>query len=325
MKLQKSKRKKKSNEKVDYITTGSILLNLILSQKGFDGGWKMGRIVNIVGDKSTGKTGLVLETIANYVKKGVGKVIYDEPESAFDFDLSVYKLTEKDIVWKTSDTVEDWYDSVSKELENGENKLYVLDSMDALSDLGEIKRDIRDGSYGTKAKVVGELLRRLVRKIKEKNMLLMVVSQVRDNIGVQFGEKHKRSGGKALDFYASQVLWLAVKEKIKKKGRVVGVNIVAKVKKNKVAPPFREASFPFYFDYGIDDIGSLVDYLIAEGVWKKEGKVVKSSFEGLKPMQRDSLIRYIEDKGKEKEVRELVINHWFKIEEELSSDRKSKW
>ena len=311
------------------ISSGSTLLNLALTNT-IDGGWGVGRIANIVGDKSSGKSLICIEAV-NYVLKILGKqykvkVIYNETEAAFDKDLAIQLGMPIDQVeFHQSTTIEDWYKDVLNEVENIEDTdliIYVLDSLDALSDSSEMEREIDKSSFGAeKAKKTSELFRRLIRKINETKMVLLIVSQTRDRIGVTFGEKKTRSGGKALDFYASQIVWLAEIEKLKNKDRIVGVGIKAKIKKNKIAKPFREAIFPILFGYGIDDMGSMVDFL-------KDNKVCVAGnrFEWQeKTYSREDFIKFIENNNLENEIKKLVKQTWDKLEFESQIIRKSKY
>ena len=223
---------------LQFISTGCEVLNCVLG-----GGYPLGRITNIVGDKSTGKTLLAIEAFANFKKQYPhGKSYYHESEAAFDLDYAQDLGMPEDTFLPGGNTIEDLFNNLDKVIkyhsENDQPGLYVIDSLDALSDKAELERGIEEGSYSmTKQKKLGELFRRLVSDIQRTNVCIMIISQVRDNIGVMFGEKHKRSGGKALDFYASQVVWLSQIEQISKtvKGikRTVGVLVKAKCKKNK--------------------------------------------------------------------------------------------
>lgn len=253
-------------EDLKFITSGSKVLDLALG-----GGWARSRIANIVGDKSTGKTLLCIEASANFVAlEPKGKVRYREVEAAFDKGYAAalgMPVDRVDFGSKRVDTVEELWDDLEKiaELARGP-ELVVVDSLDALSDEEEMARDMRKGSYGAKkAKNMSELFRRLVRKLERKDVTVIIVSQVRDKMNVSFGDKVGRSGGRALDFYASQVPYLAHLGRLSRttKGvkHVTGVEIRAQIKKNKVSLPFREAYFPVLFGWGIDDIASCLSYL----------------------------------------------------------------
>ena len=283
-----------SSEKKNYqfISSGCTVLDCVLG-----GGWPLGRIVNVVGDRSTGKTLLAMEAIANFFPKyDNGWVRYVEAESAFDEDYaSALGIPMSRVESKNDlDTVEAVFedlDSISYE----EPGLYIVDCLDALSDKAEMDRGIGEGSYGAaKAKKLSELFRRLVRKLAQKNIFVMIISQVRDNIGATFGEKHSRSGGKALDFYASQILWLAhiktLKRTINKVERPTGITVRARCKKNKIGLPFRQCDFDIRFGYGIDDIGASTEFL------NTLGKAAPKTPEAL---------------------REAVIREWYAIEKKF--------
>jgi recombination protein RecA len=247
-------------ENIQFIRTGCTLLDCVLG-----GGWALGRTSNVVGDKSTGKTLLAMEAIANIFQQYPdARVRYNEAESAFDADYARALGIPFDRVEFKEDckTVEELYDDVDNwiknELKKRQPALYILDSVDALSDAGEMERDFGEATYGGgKAKQFSQFFRRKIQELKETNCHLMFISQTRDNIGAMFGEKHTRSGGKALDFYASQILWLAhlgiLKRTVQKVERPVGVKIKARCKKNKVGLPFRDCEFEITFGYGIED------------------------------------------------------------------------
>lgn len=249
------------------LSSGCTILDLVLG-----GGYPLGRFTNIVGDKSTGKTLLAIEAVANFRRKYPDAPIsYNETEAAFDEDYARslgIPIDGLDMV-TDCDTVEGLFQHIMdfvKEVPSEGPGLYIIDSFDALSDAAEMEREFDKGSYGMgKAKAASKMFRQLVRPLAEKNILLIIVSQVRANIGVTFGSQHTRSGGRALDFYASQVLWLAHKKRIEKQVRgvkmAVGVEVVAQAKKNKIGMPFRKCEFPILFGYGIDDAQASVDFL----------------------------------------------------------------
>jgi len=261
-------RKEKS---VTFFSSGSTLLDLSLG-----GGWALGRVFNIVGDRSSGKTLLAIEAFANFAKTFPnGRMRYAEAEAAFD-DSFAEQLGFPPNVERPEQmlhTVEEFSKDLFKFASQGGPSLYILDSLDALSDDAEVERftarmegKAEKGSMGAqKAKEMSEMFRSITAEMAAQDCTLGIVSQIRDRIGISFGETKTRSGGRALDFYASQVLWLVETGKNKKtvRGveRVIGVNINSKVKKCKVGLPFREANYSILFNYGTDDEYSMLDWL----------------------------------------------------------------
>jgi len=322
-----AKEEEEEPEVSEFISSGSTLLNLALAGK-VEGGWRLGRICNVVGDKSTGKTLLAIEA-ATFVLKVLGKkvkvkVIYDETEAAFDLPYAKsLGMPVDDVEFRHTITVEEFFNGLEELIKQNDYDLllYINDSLDGLSSIQEMKAKIEDGSYNmSKQKKLGELFRKLAGKIRKKNICIMIISQVRDNIGVMFGPKQRRSGGKALDFYASQVVWLANKGKIGEVDRPEGVNIKAKVDKNKIWKPYREATFPILFDYGIDDIGSMVDFLIEKKIIEKSGHRYLWKD---KKMYREDLIIELEKCGEE--VVKLTEDTWNALEEKCKVVRKPKY
>lgn len=234
------------------------------------GGW-VERVINIVGDKSTGKTLLACEAATNFLRKyPKGLVFYRDIEAAFDrsYMLRLGIPADRFDYGDTCFCVEDTFEDLTARIEglNGRPALYIVDSLDALSDRAELKRGLDEGTYGAnKAKQLSQLFRRLNQKLSESRMTVIFVSQIRDKIGVMFGERHTRAGGLALDFYASQIVWLAQTKRLKRtvRGveRPVGIQIKAQVKKNKIGPPFRDVEFPLLFDFGIEDVVAGIEWL----------------------------------------------------------------
>lgn len=266
-----------SNKGLKFFSTGGVLLDCALG-----GGYPGGRIVNIVGDKSTGKTLLAIEACANFAMTfPKGLIKYHEAEAAFDKNYArilgmplrrVEFEEDIDTVEEMEHAVKDFCEQCMKKKVQG---LYVIDSLDALSDKAEQKRNIEDGSYGSKAKLMSEFFRRNKRRLEKARVSFLIISQVRDKINATFGRKWTRSGGRALDFYASQVVYLAEIKKLQKtvKGirRPYGVQIKAKVTKNKVGIPFREVDFTLLFGYGIDDIETNLNWLKSTKSLRKVG------------------------------------------------------
>lgn len=256
----------------DFLTSGSFLLDKMLG-----GGWPFGRVVNIVGDSSSGKTLLAIEALINCCRLFSPKSCrYAEAEAAFDdANGEVLGFPPEIDIYQDARTIQEFDADLRNFLSKQKGpSLYVLDSLDALSDTEEMKRDLGDATYGTaKSKLLSEMFRKVVKDIESKKTCLIIVSQVREAIGVMFGEKYTRSGGKALRFYASQEVWLAVTGKIKRTvsrvDRIVGVDIRARTKKNKVGLPFRECNLQIIFGYGVDDEASMIDWLRETNTWDK--------------------------------------------------------
>lgn len=328
---------------VEFISTGCTLLDCSLG-----GGFAKGKVVNLVGDKSTGKTLIALESLAkafrNYGKKLVDRL--NDAEGGQSFNVKKMYGFELDDSKEPSDTIEDFNNDLRScldGLKKDQFLFYILDSLDGLSSSAELRReeerkaaakegkDYKGGTYNLeKQKMLGQLFRTQTNQIKSKNALLLIVSQVRNNI-TGYGKKYYRTGGKALDHYSCQIIWLAEKEKQIKKGRVTGVTLHVLVDKNKVGLPFRECFINVLFDYGIDDISTSIDFLYdlktTEGKLKKasKGEESKKLKWGRKEFTRNSLITYIEDNDLEDELAQQVKDKWQAIEDSVASKRKSKY
>jgi recombination protein RecA len=256
-----------------FLSSGCAVLDCVLG-----GGWVFGRMSNIIGDRSTAKTGLAMEAAAQFQIAYPGNVSkYRESEGAFDreYGRSMGMPVDSVRFWQDDygpdssfETVEDMFEDLSATMRNSKKEpcLYIVDSLDALSSRTEMKMEIDEASYGgNKPKKVGETFRRLVRDMERSRMCFIIISQVRDKIGVKFGERHTRTGGKAMDFYASHCLWLSHVQTISVERnrikRAIGIKVKAHCKKNKVALPFRECEFDYKFGYGIDDLVASIDWL----------------------------------------------------------------
>ncbi len=309
---------------LQFIHSGSKLLDLALG-----GGWAEGRISNIIGDKATGKTLLCIEACANFVRKyEKGRILYRECEAAFDphYAQALGMPTSRVEFGDKFNTVEDLFEDLAAVCKKGKGNpiLYIVDSLDSLSDRGELDRDIDQGSFGAnKAKKLSEMFRRLVRDMEKVSLTLIIVSQIRDNIGVSFGRTWTRSGGRALDFYSSQTLVLAQRGQIKKtiKGveRPIGIELRAKLDKNKVGLPFRQVDFELSFGYGIDDVPSCLDWLNSV----KALDALDLTKEGIKKFLKE--VDAMNDADFDKTVRKIhrvVQKKWYEIESEFMPRRK---
>ena len=277
------------------IPTGSTMLNLALTDTT-DGGYVPGSVVNLVGDSSAGKTFLLWTMFAEVLHHPQFKhydIFYDETEQALSMNINKLFDIEDDVVYRggednwlapkvpfASETVQDFTANVSLALSYGKPMIYGLDSTDALTTnefRSRIKELIKtgelDGSYNMeKARLFGLMLASSQSGLAKTLSILMLISQTRDAIGVTFGDKKTKSGGKGIKFYCTHEMWLAVEGHIKRKDLDVGVDVICKVKKNKFTGKLRQVKFPIYYDYGVDDTLSCIRYLIENGVAKKEGK-----------------------------------------------------
>ena len=320
------------------VPTGSTLLNLALSDDPY-GGFYLGTIVNIVGDSASGKTFLLWTTLAELTydeRFDDHDLIYDEPEVALAFNINKLfgsKVEERVIIESVekgvqlpSSTVESLHDNLMLVCNQEIPFVYGHDSLDAISDEDELERDIRKGTYGgKKPKLISEILRKVTQKISNTNSLLFIISQTRDNIGVSFGDKKTRSGGKALRFFSTHEIWMAVESHIKRKERDVGINALVKVKKNKLTGKLRTVSFPIYYDYGVDDVVSCIDFLLEEKRWHKDKTkiITKDDFEDVSMPNLIDLIESSEENRKK--LIEVTAETWREIEESITTDRPSKY
>jgi len=322
------------------IPTGITLLNLACSGHP-RGGFLAGGMVNMIGDSSAGKSLALLTTLAASLQvphlNGYRRIL-DEPEASNEFDMAAMFGTglvealeppREDRLW--SENVEEFYYSADAAIKGSAPCIYGLDSMDSLESLASAalfeknrakvaRGNAPDASYGDgKAKINSENLRKLCRGLKSSGSFLYIVSQTRDNIGIGFAPK-TRAGGRALKFYATYEIWLAVEKAIKRevrgKPRLVGQRIKLKLSKNKATGTYDIVSFPIRYGYGIDDTMSCIDYLLEEGEWKTTGGVVRAK--GILPQEekglcREDLAGYLENEGKLESLQNLVGTVWHSI------------
>lgn len=308
-----------------FVPTGGMLLDCVLSSPVGPGGWARGRVINIVGDRSTGKTLLAVEACANFARIApIENIRYVEAEAAFDEDYgAVVGMPQGLHPVDTIRTVEDFFKDLAlfcqqhKQSKNGLPCFYVLDSLDALSDDAEMKRELGDATYGVaKAKAMSEAFRRIIRDLEQANCTLMILSQVREKIGVMFGEKTTRSGGKALDFYASQILRLAEMGKVKRTvsgiERVLGIEVRVRNTKNKLGLPHRDAEQTMLFNYGIDDETSMLKFLMKTKMISSATSWMDAVYEARVKNDRGRLAQL------NSELRKLVWTKWLDIEKAVA-------
>ena len=327
------------------INSGCTLLNLACSDNAF-GAYPVGTMIHMAGDSSSGKTILAMTTFAELSHRPSFddyEFIYDDVEAANAFDMprlfgeKAAKRIQAPFKDEPSSCIEDFQANVLRFVRKEKPFIYVEDSFDALTSDMEVDKadkaaEARDagketkGSYGMeKAKIGGQILRMVCRKIKKTESLLMIISQIRDNTDPMSMQKRTVSGGRALKFYASLQIWLSLGDKIKSKDRVIGVTCIAKIMKNKITGKLREVEFPIYYDYGVDDIGACIDFLVKEKHWtKKDGVITATGTIECKGM-RAKLIAHIESQGLEKTLKQETGKVWNRIEESLKLNRKPKY
>lgn len=314
---------------LEFVDSGCVLLNCVLG-----GGWPLGRISNVVGDNSTGKTLLAIEAMANFKRQYPrGFMFYREAEAAFDERYAeALGMPVDDIDFVNPDeftTVEDFFADLKSCAEKCRNKgvpgFYVQDSLDALASKDELGRDFDEGSYETKkAKQLGKLFRMSTSDVARADMHLMIVSQTRDKIGVTFGHKKTRSGGRSLDFYASQVLWLSQRDHITetrdKVKRAVGIAVRAQMRKSKIALPYRECDFTIRFGQGIDSLSSSLDWLEEVKRWEEVIDVGRRTYENQVEKMADA-----DYWAETRRVSAQVVRIWREIEAGFMAGARSKY
>lgn len=253
----------------DWASTGCYILDAIMG-----GGLPLGRIVEIYGNTSTGKSLIAAQACA-FIQGEGGTAVYIDTETAVSLPIMEAVGVDIDnLVYLAPDTVEEVFKAMEITLDSkpGGDMIIVWDSIAATSAQAEMGKATGEVGYLTQARVISQGLRKLARVISKEQVAVLFLNQAKTNIGVVFGDKVATFGGKSVGFHASIRVMLSVASKIKGKNkRIIGINARAVVKKNKVAPPFREALLPIYFGYGVDDAEAAFLYLKDAGVVKSVG------------------------------------------------------
>ncbi|HIF54618.1 MAG TPA: recombinase RecA [Methylococcaceae bacterium] len=256
-----------SSKGIEVVSTGSLTLDIALGC----GGLPRGRVVEIYGPESSGKTTMTLETIAQLQKIG-GTAAFIDAEHALDPDYAAkIGINIDELLISQPDTGEQALEITDMLVRSGAVDMIVIDSVAALTPKAEIEGDMGDSHMGLQARLMSQALRKLTSNIKRSNTLVIFINQLRMKIGVMFGNPETTTGGNALKFYASVRLDIRRIGAIKKGDEVVGNDTRVKVVKNKMAPPFKQAEFEIIYGEGVSFTGELVDLGVKYGLIQKAG------------------------------------------------------
>ena len=295
---------------IDVISTGSIGLDIAVGI----GGLPKGRIIEVYGPESSGKTTVALHTVAEAQKQG-GIAAFIDAEHALDLVYAKALGVDIDnLIISQPDTGEQALEIAEALIRSGAIDIIVVDSVAALVPRAEIEGDMGDSHVGLQARLMSQALRKLTGSIKKSNCVAIFINQLREKVGIMFGNPETTTGGRALKFYSSVRLDVRKIDTIKQGDKVLGSRTRVKVVKNKVAPPFKQAEFDIMYGEGISKVGDLLDIASDIDIVKKSGAWY--SYNDTKLGQgRENVKKFLQDNPDLiKEIDEKV-RHYYKLDE----------
>jgi recombination protein RecA len=291
-------------QQVEVVPTGSLALDVALGI----GGLPRGRIIEIFGPESSGKTTLTLHAIAEAQKAG-GVCAFVDAEHALDTNYAKrLGVALDDLLVSQPDCGEQALEIVDTLVRTGAIDLIVVDSVAALTPRAEIEGEMGDAHMGLQARLMSQALRKLTAVISRTRTVVIFINQLRQKIGVVYGNPETTTGGNALKFYCSVRLDIRKKKPIKRGEEMIGSEVKVKVVKNKLAPPFREAEFEILFGQGVNKLGELVDTAEKLGIMEKSGTWY-SLLDGTKLGQgRDKVVAHLDERpALQQQLRDALI------------------
>jgi len=293
-------------QEIDVIPTGSLALDIALGV----GGYPKGRIIEIFGPESSGKTTLALHAIAETQKKE-GLVAFIDAEHALDINYAKnLGVDVNNLILSQPDTGEQALEIVESLIRSGAVDMIVVDSVAALVPEAEINGDMGDSHVGLHARLMSQAMRKLSGIISKANVSVIFINQIREKVGIMFGSPETTTGGRALKFYSTIRLDVRKSEALKNGSDVIGNKVNIKVVKNKVAPPFKVASVELIYGQGFSLIGELIDLAVEKEIIKKSGSWY--SYNDNKIGQgKESVKLYLEENSNiYVEVEEKILSHF---------------
>jgi len=303
----------KEHLKIDAIPSGSVSLDVALGV----GGYPRGRIIEIFGPESSGKTTLALHAIAEAQKKG-GIGAFIDAEHAFDPEYARHVgINIEDLLISQPDTGEQALEIVETLVRSNAVDIVVIDSVAALVPKSEIEGEMGDSQMGVQARLMSQALRKLTGAISKSKTAVIFINQIRMKIGVMFGNPETTAGGMALKFYSSIRLDIRRNEQLKDGENIIGNHVKVKVVKNKVAPPFRIAEFDIMYGTGISKEGDLLDLAVNMSIVSKSGSWYQYGTEKIGQGREQAKIYLTEHAKMFKEIET-------KVKEKIEKDNKEK-